>query len=90
MSHLINGMPYFPGVAVGRLNKGNHGHDGDLAERILLISQQELLSYNSLPAGFVVVEGVLFSHTMIGLLGLGILTVFVNAEQAAMLEEACR
>jgi len=36
MSHYssqINGMPYFPGVAVGRLNKGNHG--GDLAEQIV-------------------------------------------------------
>ena len=52
-----------------------------------MISQQELLIDSALPAGFVVVEGVPFSHTMIGLLGLGISTVFINAEQAAMLEE---
>ena len=67
-------MPYIPGVEVGRLNKGNHG--GDLAERILFISQQELLIESALPAGIVVVESVPFSHTMIGLLELGIPTVF--------------
>ena len=78
-------MPYFPGVAVGRLKKGNNG--GDLVEQILLISQHELLTYNSLPAGFIVVEGVPFSHTMIGLLGLGVPTVFISAEQAGRLEE---
>ena len=84
-SFQINGMPYFPGVAVGRLKKGNI--NGDLAEHIVLISQQELLSGSALPAGIIVVEGVPFSHTMIGLLGLGVATVFVSAEQAAMLEE---
>lgn len=78
-------MPYFPGVAVGSLKKGSNG--GDLAQQIVLISQQELLIDNTSPAGIIVVEGVPFSHTMIGLLGLGVPTVFINTEQAAMLEE---
>ena len=83
----ITGLPYFPGVAVGRLHKGN---SGDSAEHILLISQHELSSHKVLPAGFIVVEAMPFSHTMIGFLGLGIPTVLISAEQAAMLEENTR
>ena len=38
------------------------------------------MSYNSFPSGFIVVEGVSFSHTMFGLLGLSIPMVFLNIE----------
>lgn len=52
-----------------------------------MISQYEVFGYRTLPAGFIVVEAVPFSHTMIGLLGLGVPTVLISAEQAARLEE---
>ena len=80
----ITGLPYFPGMAVGRLQKGNRG---DIAGRILLISQPEMSAYETLPAGFIVVEAVPFSHTMIGLLSLGVPTVLISAEQAGRLEQ---
>jgi phosphoenolpyruvate-protein kinase (PTS system EI component) len=44
-------------------------------------------AYRTLPAGFIVVEAVPFSHSMIGLLGLGVPTVLISAEQAAILEQ---
>jgi phosphoenolpyruvate-protein kinase (PTS system EI component) len=80
----IAGLPYFPGVAVARLHKGK---DGDIAHRILLISYNEISTFAVLPAGLIVVESAPFSHAMIGLLGLGVPTVLINAQQAAMLEE---
>ncbi|MFW2374780.1 MAG: putative PEP-binding protein [Gammaproteobacteria bacterium] len=83
----ITGSAYFPGVAIARLHKGI---SGDIAQRILLISQHEVSSFSSLPAGFIVVESVPFSHTMIGLLGLGVPTVLVSAQQAELLEQDMR
>ena len=80
----ITGLPYFPGIAVGRLQKGNRG---DIAGRILLITQGEMSGYQTLPAGFIVVDAVPFSHTMIGFLGLGVPTVLISAEQAGRLEQ---
>jgi phosphoenolpyruvate-protein kinase (PTS system EI component) len=80
----ITGLPFFPGMAVGRLQKGNRG---DIAGRILLISQREMSGYRTLPAGFIVVEAVPFSHTMIGLFGLGVPTVMISAEQAGRLKQ---
>lgn len=80
----LSGLPYFPGIAVASLHIGR---DGDIADRILLISQEEVSSFNSLPAGFIVVESVPFSHIMIGLLGLGVPTVLIDAEQASMMDE---
>lgn len=78
------GLPYFPGVTVAKLHKGK---DGDIAGRILLVSQDEVSACNSLPAGFIVVEPVPFSHTMIRLLGMGLPTVMISAQQAAILEQ---
>lgn len=80
----INGVPYFPGIAAGRLQKGKRG---DIAGRILLLSQPEMAGLRTLPAGFIVVDAVPFSHTMIGLLGLGVPTVLINADQAGRLED---
>lgn len=80
----ITGLPYFPGMAVGRLKLGSRG---DVRGSILMISQHEVSACRTPPAAFIVVEAVPFSHTMIGLLGLGVPTVLISAEQAAILEE---
>lgn len=80
----ITGLPYFPGVAVSRLHKGR---DGDITDRILLISQYEVSNFSALPAGFIVVESVPFSHAMIGLLGMGLPTVLITAQQAELLDQ---
>jgi len=80
----IEGLPYFPGMTAARLHKGK---GGDIAQRILLISQNEISNFISLPAGFIVVDSAPFSHPMIGLLGLGVPTVLISAQQAAMLEQ---
>ena len=79
----IFGMPYFPGVAEGKLHRGK---DGD-GQCIVLITQDEISTLTVLPAGIVVVEAAPFSHTMIGLLGLGVPTVLISEGQAAKLKE---
>ena len=83
----ITGIPYFPGVTVGGLHKGTNGEG---AERILLITQNEVTSIKGIPAGIIVSKAAPFSHTMIGLLGLGVPTVLVSATQAATLSEGTR
>lgn len=80
----IAGFPYFPGAAAGLLQKGNNA---DIVGRILIISQQEIPVYQASPAGFIVVDAAPFSHTMIALLGLGVPTVLISAEQACTLEQ---
>jgi len=79
----IFGFPYFPGVAVGRLQRGVNGADADC---IALLEQPDINSDLPLAAGFLVVEAAPFSHTMITLLSLGVPTVLINAQQAAQLE----
>ena len=80
----INGLAYFPGIAKGALHRGAQG---DISGRILLINQDEITDLKALPAGFIVIDAVPFSHTMIGLLGLGVPTVLMGAEQAVALGE---
>lgn len=74
----IKGMPYVAGVAHGELQ---HALDSVTPQSILVVSQDDIPSISSLPAGFVVIDGAPLSHAMIGLLGHGIPTVIVN-EQA--------
>ena len=80
----IAGSPYYPGIAVGRLHIGMHEH---VSKHIVLIRGDEVSSLATIPAGFIVVDAAPFSHTMIGLLGLGVPTVLLSEQQAAMLEE---
>ena len=80
----IAGSPYFPGVAVGKLHNGISNH---VAKHIVLIREDEVSLFATLPAGIIVVDAAPFSHTMIGLLGLGVPTVLISEQQAAMLEE---
>lgn len=81
----ISGIPYFPGEAVAKLQRGT---DGDITHRIILISPAEITSIHTPPAGVIVVEAAPFSHNTITLLGLGVPTVFISAQQANLLEGA--
>ncbi|MCG6938209.1 MAG: phosphoenolpyruvate-protein phosphotransferase [Gammaproteobacteria bacterium] len=80
----ILAIPYFPGVAAGILQIGMQG---EVAGKIVLIRQNEVTSLIKHPAAIIVVEAAPFSHTMIGLFGLGVPTVLLTEQQAAMLEE---
>lgn len=80
----ISGMPYFPGVARGVVQ---HRLDSVTSRSILIISQSDILSLTTFPAGFIVVEGAPLSHTMINLLGYGIPTVIVSAQDIRDLKE---
>ena len=79
----ITGMPYFPGVARGSLHRGLAG---DVKRCIVMIDERALQIPEQLPAGLIVVDSAPFSHRMIGLLGLGVPTVLVTAEQSASLD----
>jgi phosphoenolpyruvate-protein kinase (PTS system EI component) len=81
----MTGMPYFPGFAVGELQ---HGSQGDIAQRIVLLTQADVPALHIAPAGVIVIEAAPFSHTMITLLGLGAPTVLISAQQANQLQEA--
>lgn len=80
----VEGFPYFPGVASGRLRKTMVT---DNTPCILLLSQADLATVAVLPAGLIVVDAAPFSHQMIAILGLGIPTVLINSEQAMLLGE---
>ena len=71
----IEGMPYVAGVAHGVLQ---HKLDSVTPQSVLVVSQDDIPSITSLPAGFIVVDGAPLSHTTIGLLGHGIPTVIVS------------
>lgn len=83
----IVGMPYFPGVAVGRLQRGM---DGATADHIVILRQDEIVAFATLPAGFIVVEAAPFSHTMIALLGYGVPTILISKQQADRLVTGVR
>ena len=79
----IVGFPYFPGTAIGRLHRGVNG---DTALCIVMLSQHEITSFKGRAAGLIIVEAAPFSHSMIGLLGLGLPTVLISAHQAGQLK----
>lgn len=80
----IIGMPYFPGAAVGKLHRGM---DGEITKCIVMLTQDELTPFTTMPVGIIVVEAAPFSHTLIALLDLGVPTVLISAQQAATLED---
>jgi len=80
----ITGMPYFPGVATGRLHRGM---SGDIDQCIVIMDEQAFQIPEQLPAGLLVVDSAPFSHRMIGLLGLGVPTVLITNAQATLLTE---
>lgn len=79
-------MPYIPGIATGR-TQCRPG--GDAGGRILVLRQTELGpdTMTTRPAGFVIVDGAPFSHSLIALLGTGIPTIILGADQAAPLAQ---
>jgi phosphoenolpyruvate-protein kinase (PTS system EI component) len=60
---------------------------GDIDQCIVIIDEQAVPVPEQLPAGMLVVDSAPFSHRMIGLLGLGVPTVLITGEQAALLTE---
>ncbi|NNF96701.1 MAG: phosphoenolpyruvate-protein phosphotransferase [Halobacteria archaeon] len=80
----IIGMPYVPGMARGTVQCGLVG---DNTKKIVLIQQADIEHLQSLPAGFIVVEGAPLSHTLIRLMGAGVPTVIITEHQAALLNE---
>lgn len=80
----IIGMPYVPGVSQGAIQ---HGGETNIANRILVLQQQDIQSISEPPLGFIVVEGAPFSHTMIRFMSMGVPTVIISERQANMLKE---
>jgi phosphoenolpyruvate-protein kinase (PTS system EI component) len=77
-------MPYVPGTARGILQTGLAPHS---VGRILVLTQRDIdQTPTAQAAGFVVVDGAPFSHSLIGLMGMGVPTVILSARQAALLQ----
>jgi len=74
--------PFVPGIARGTLCYECQV----LSDSILILTQEQLLVFESRPAGIIVVDGAPFSHPMIRLFGLGIPTVIVSKETAKSFE----
>lgn len=83
----VIGMPYFPGIAVGVLHREVALATSDT---IVLLTQNEIPDIRSLPAGFIIVEGAPFSHTLIALLAYAVPCVLISAQQANLLTEGTR
>lgn len=81
---LIQGMAYVPGCVRGVLRQGVRPHT---PEDILLISQDDIPSLCGRPAGIIVLDAAPFSHSMIGLLGLGVPTIALSVQQAGVLRD---
>ena len=80
--HII-GMPYVPGTARGKLQRGMQGNP---AGKIVMLEQPLTDTFESLPAGFVMVDGAPFSHSLIPLLGSGVPCILVTRSQAKGLQ----
>ena len=80
--HII-GMPYVPGTARGKLQRGMHGNP---AGKIVMLEQPLADTFELLPAGFVMVDGAPLSHSLIPLLGSGIPCILINLSQARELQ----
>lgn len=76
-------MPYVPGTGQGYLQYGSQQIRPD---SIVIIRQTGIAALSARPAGLVVVDGAPFSHAMIALLGRGIPTVVISAQQAESLQ----
>ena len=81
---VLQATPFVPGSARGILRRGCEAVSSD---SILVLTQQELGTLDSRPAGILMIDGMPFSHAMIRLLNLGIPTVLVSLDTASELEE---
>jgi phosphoenolpyruvate-protein kinase (PTS system EI component) len=80
----LQATPFVPGIARGVLRRGGAHKASD---SIIVVAQHELKRFDPRPAGIVVVEGAPFSHPMITVFGMGIPTIIVSRDMAAMLSE---
>lgn len=79
----IQGIPYVPGRAQGKLQRHIESATG---QDIVLLQQNQLRLLNTVtPAGLIVIDAAPYSHTMIQCLGLGIPLVILSAQQANLL-----
>ena len=84
----LDGTPYVPGVAVGRLERGP-GAAVTATATVRVITPEEIAAVTDPTAGLIVVDAAPFSHTLIALLGRGLPTVLVTTTQARSLETGC-
>ena len=80
----IRGMPYVPGVGQGAIQ---FGAVNNASNDILVVKQQDIETISEPPAGFLVVEGAPFSHTMIRFMSMSVPTVIISEQQASLLVE---
>ena len=80
--HII-GMPYVPGTARGKLQRGMQGNP---AGKIVMLEQPLTDTFELLPAGFVMVDGAPLSHSLIPLLGSGVPCILITLSQARGLQ----
>jgi len=78
----ITGMPYVPGSARGRLQRGLQGNP---AGKIVLLEQPLPGPCEPSPAGFVMVDATPLSHSSIPLLGSGVPVILISRSQARAL-----
>lgn len=80
----LQATPFVPGIARGVLRRASTHKASD---SIVVVAQDELKKIDPRPAGIVVVEGAPLSHPMIAVFGMGIPTIIVTRDMAAMLTE---
>ena len=80
--HIV-GMPYVPGTARGKLQRGMQGNP---AGKIVMLEQPLADTFELLPAGFVMVDGAPLSHSLIPLLGSGVPCILITLSQARGLQ----
>jgi len=80
----IIATPYVPGIATGVIQFGTRT---PVADRIVVLKQQDIDSVTETPDAFIVIEGAPFSHGMIPYMSSGVPTVIVSKQQAKMLQE---
>ena len=80
----LQATPFVPGIARGVLRRASTHKASD---SIVVVAQHELKRFDPRPTGIVVVEGAPLSHPMIAVFGMGIPTIIVSGDMAAMLAE---
>ena len=74
---------FVPGCVSGILRVGaDHADD----HSIVMLTQQQIAALDTRPAGIIIVDGAMLSHSMIRLLTLGVPGVMVSKEDAVRLE----
>ena len=79
----LHGTAFVPGCVSGILRAGADHAD---EHSIVMLTQQHIAELDTRPAGFVIVDGAMLSHSMIRLLTLGIPGIMVSNEDADRLE----